>query len=528
MMNTKLILGPALFSFLQLNCIAESVPAPKHKTPNILIILADDLGYGDVQCYNPQRGKIPTPNIDRLAAQGMRFTDGHSSSVVCSPSRYTLLTGRYHWRTRLQSGIVNLFEEPLIAPDRLTIAGLAKQKGYRTSCIGKWHLGWDWPIDTIQRKFFRFVSKINKDDEAPVATSANRNEWNDIFSKPIKGGPATLGFDSYFGTDVPNWPPFCFIENDRTVGIPSEFLPPENYVNNLASLRGPALKDWKLENILPALGDHAVNFIDGSSGNSAPFLLYLPLTSPHTPIAVLEQWKGKSGLNGYADFVMETDALVGRVLDALEKCGAADNTLVIFTSDNGCAPYIGTESLEAKGHFPSGNLRGYKGDAWEGGHRIPFIVRWPGVVTPASICNQLVEQADLMATFAEILGIKLPDNVGEDSFSILSLLRGNEKPVRENSVSCSLPGVPSLREGQWKLICGSGSGNMSKLRDDNTVKLFNLQDDPRETVNLAGNQPDRVANMKQLLEKLILDGRSTPGKVQANDVKVRRYPNPGK
>jgi len=527
-MNTKLVLGSALLSFIQLNSIAKPATEKKDKIPNILVILADDLGYGDVHCYNPGRGKIPTPNIDRLASQGMRFTDGHSSSAVCSPSRYTLLTGRYHWRTRLQSGIVNLFEEPLIAPERLTIAGLAKQKGYRTGCIGKWHLGWDWPIDTIQRKLFRSASKINKDDEAPVATSANRKEWHDIFSKPIVGGPVTRGFDSYFGTDVPNWPPFCFIENERTVGIPSEFLPPENYVNNLASLRGPALKDWKLENILPTLGDSAIGFLNVADKGKQPFLLYLSLTAPHTPLAVNQPWQGKSGLNAYADFVMETDALIGRVLDALEKSGAVDHTLVIFTSDNGCAPYIGVPEMEAKGHFPSASFRGYKGDAWEGGHRIPFIVRWPGVVKPASICNQLVEQADLMATFAEILGIKLPDNAGEDSFSFLAPMQGKNKPVRENSVSCSITGVPSLRAGKWKLISGSGSGNMSKLRDDNTVKLFNLQDDPGETVNLAGNQPDRVANMKQLLEKLITDGRSTPGKVQANDVKVRRYPNPGK
>ncbi len=527
-MNTKLIFGSALISFLQLNGAAETAPASKDKKPNILIILADDLGYGDVQCYNPQRGKIPTPNIDRLATQGMRFTDGHSSSAVCSPSRYTLLTGRYHWRSRLQSGIVNLFEEPLIAPDRLTIAGLAKQHGYRTGCIGKWHLGWDWPIDTTQRKLFRTASKVNKDDEAPVATSANRKEWHDIFSKPIAGGPTTRGFDSYFGTDVPNWPPFCFIENDRTIGIPTEFLPPENYINNLASLRGPALKDWKLENILPALGEHAVNFIAGSSKNPAPFLLYLPLTSPHTPIAVLEPWKGKSGLNGYADLVMETDALVGQVLDALEKSDMVDNTIVIFTSDNGCAPYIGAEALEAKGHYPSGYLRGYKGDAWEGGHRIPFIVRWPGVVKPASICNQLVEQADLMATFAAILSTKLPDNAGEDSYSMLPLLKGRDKPIRESAVNCSLTGVPSLREGKWKLISGKANGGFTKLADDHKIKLYNLTDDPGETVNLASDQPGRVEEMRAMLEKIIASGRSTPGKQQENDVKVRRYPAAGK
>jgi arylsulfatase A-like enzyme len=348
---------------------AESNPA----RPNILVILADDLGYGDMQCYNPERGKIPTPHMDRLASQGMRFTDGHSSSGVCSPSRYTLLTGRYHWRTRLQSGIVNLFGEPLIAPDRMTIGTLAKQQGYRTATIGKWHLGWDWPIAKDQRALLTAPKKPGQDDEAKpaggaaVATRQQLAAWRDIFSKPVAGGPATRGFDTYFGTDVPNWPPYCFIENDRTLGVPSEFLPAANFARNLASQQGPALKGWKLEDILPTLGERAAAFIADAARKSEPFLLYLPLTAPHTPLAVIEAWKSKSGLNAYADFVMQTDATVGRVLDALEKSGAADKTLVVFTSDNGCAPYIGAKGLERMGHYPSGPLRGYKSDAWEAG-----------------------------------------------------------------------------------------------------------------------------------------------------------------
>ena len=241
--------------------------------PNILVILADDLGYGDVQCNNPERGKIPTPNIDKLAAQGMRFTDGHSSSGVCSPSRYTLLTGRYHWRTKLQNGIVGVFGEPLIAPDRMTIGTLAKQQGYRTACIGKWHLGWDWPVTNEQRPLLSpskqpadEASKLDKKAAAAgaVATEQQIAAWRDIFSKHIAGGPSTRGFDLYFGTDIPNWPPFCFIENDRTLGIPTEFLPREYMVKNQASNQGPALKDWKLEGILPALGDRTIKFIDES------------------------------------------------------------------------------------------------------------------------------------------------------------------------------------------------------------------------------------------------------------------------
>jgi len=488
--------------------------------PNLLIILADDLGYGDVQCYNPQRGKIPTPNMDRLAREGMRFTDAHSSSGVCSPSRYTLLTGRYHWRTRLQQGIVTVWGTPLIAPDRLTVAGLAMRYGYRTACIGKWHLGRDWPISEAQRKYFAgFGGQAGGGGQVSTnATEAHRAVWREVFSQPIPGGPTTRGFDEYFGTDVPNWPPYCFIENDRTVGIPSELLPAEKLRRNQASLQGPALAGWQLEPILPTLADRAAAFIRQRAKPKQPFLLYLPLTAPHTPLAVTEPWLGKSDLNLYADFVMETDAMVGRVLDALRESGVAENTIVLFTSDNGCAPYIGAAELESKGHFPSGPLRGYKGDVFEGGHRIPFIVRWPGVVKPAAVCGRLVHEADLLATVADILSTKLPDNTGEDSFSLLPLLRGGDKPVREHAVSCASSGVPGLRRGPWKLILARDP----KAKTE--VQLYNLDDDIGERTNLAAEKPEIVAEMRTLLEKLIIDGRSTPGAKQKNDVEVHRYP----
>ncbi len=461
---------------------AESKPP---RQPNIVLILADDLGYGDVQCYNPQRGKIPTPNIDRFASQGMRFTDGHSSSGVCSPSRYALLTGRYHWRTRLQTGIVGVYGAPLIAPDRLTVAGLLKQHGYRTAAIGKWHLGRDWPVVPGDQK--------------------DKFDW----TKPMGNGPTARGFDSYFGTDVPNWPPYCFIENDRTVGIPSEPLPVRLLGNHMASKPGPAVPDWKLEAILPTLRDRACAFIADAAQKPEPFFLYLPLTAPHTPLAVNAEWKGKSGLLTYADFVMETDAVVGRVLDSLEKSGIAGNTLVLFTSDNGCASYIGVKQLEAKGHFPSGPLRDYKASVYEGGHRIPFIVRWPGVVKSGSISGQLVHQVDLMATVAGILDATLPDNAGEDSISLVPLLKGNDKPIHEYAVSCAANGTAGLRKGDWKLIAGQ------------TPELYNLADDLGETRNRAAKKPELVAEMQTLLEKLIADGRSTPGLPQKNDVVVQ-------
>ena len=492
-----------------LACLSQTAAAG---SPNIIIIYADDLGYGDVSCYNPERGKIPTPHIDRLASQGMRFTDGHSSSGVCSPSRYTILTGRYHWRTRLQRGIVGLWEPPLIAHDRLTIARMLKQQGYQTACIGKWHLGWDWIIQQGKQGLFRG----DRQNDVP-ATAEHRSAWEHTFSQTIPGGPITRGFDEYFGTDVPNWPPYCFIEQDRTVGIPSEFLPARLFQNLQASAQGPALAGWTLEPILPTLGDRTSDYINRASRTRQPFFVYMPLTSPHTPLSVNEPWKGKSGLNLYADFVMETDAIVGQVLDAIDQSGVADNTFVIFTSDNGCAPYIAINDLEAMGHYPSGPLRGAKADVWEGGHRVPFIVRWPGHVEPGSTCHQLVHQADLIATCAAVVGANLPDNAAEDSFSLQSLLSGNDGPIREHAVSQSIRGLIGVRKRDWKLIFGPGSGGWGKGSDEHPAQLYNLAEDLGETNNLYAARPDKVQELTALMEQLVTDGRSTPGLKQNND-----------
>ncbi|MCC5938260.1 MAG: arylsulfatase [Lunatimonas sp.] len=528
-----------LFLSILFSCTPES---KKKARPNIVIIYADDLGYGDVQSYNPKRGKILTPHIDRLAAEGMSFTDAHSSSGVCSPSRYTLLTGRYHWRSRLQKGIVELYGKPLITQERLTLAGLVKQHGYQTSCIGKWHLGWDWPIPDDQMNLFR------SEEKDVVATMEHKKVWREVFSLPIPGGPTSVGFDEYFGTDVPNHPPFCFIENDRTVGIPTEFGAPRLFGRNQASLQGPAREFWALEDILPTLAARSTAFIEREAAASRPFFLYLSLTSPHTPLSVNDEWFGESKLSLYADLVMETDAVVGRVLEAIERSGVMENTLVIFTSDNGCAPYVGNTttdeahdlnmkvwswdrnappvaSMEEKGHYPSGPFRGYKSDVWEGGHRVPFIVRWPGKVKSGSSCDQLVHQADLIATIADILKTPLPANAGEDSYSLTPLLRGSNKPVREHAVSTSINGLPGLRQGNWKYIAGPGSGGWTPGESDLPVQLYNLAADPGETQNLASQEPDRVKQMEELLEKLISEGRSTPGPIQQNDVEVIRYPS---
>jgi len=485
-------------------------------SPNVVLILADDLGIGDVQCYNPDRGKIPTPNIDQLAADGMRFTDAHSSSAVCSPSRYTLLTGRYHWRTRLQRGIVELWEPPLIAPQRLTVAGLAKRRGYQTACIGKWHLGWDWGITAGQRKFFG-----NFGPEAGAGRGPSDPElatWKEVFSKPLGGGPLAAGFDRYFGADVPNWPPYCFIEDHQTVGVPDSFLPRDMVRKGLASHQGPALAGWKFEPILPALGERASAFIRDCAQRSKPFFLYFPLTVPHTPLSVNEPWRGKSRLDrDVADLVMEMDDVVGKVLSSLNSAGVASNTLVIFTSDNGFAPVAGNRELESKGHFPSGPYRGYKFDPWEGGHRVPFIVRWPGVVQPGASCEALIHHADLMATLAAVWEVTLPEDAAEDSFNILPLLKGSRGKARKHAVSCAFNGAPTLRQDEWKLVCAPDE------RLGTRVHLFNLKNDPAETKNLATAQPDRVRKMRAALDGIIDSGRSARGKRQANDVEVRRH-----
>ncbi len=504
-------------------------------TPNIVFIFADDLGYGDVSCLNPE-GKIPTPNIDRIAHEGLTFTDAHSTSAVCSPSRYGVLTGRYNWRSQLQAGIVNVFGKPLITEDTPTLPAFLKGQGYHTACIGKWHLGWDWPLDNPQE----YVP--DRRTPYPPVDAELQREWRQVFSKPIKGGPTARGFDSYFGVDVPNWPPYCWIENDRLQGIPTEYLsaeklPPSSGPNvgfgryrdgmDVASLPGPALPGWTFEPLLPTLGDRACEHVAERRGQSEPFFLYMPLTSPHTPLAVNDEWKGKSGLNLYADFVMETDAVVGRVLDALAAAGLAQNTLVMFASDNGCAPYIGVKDLEDQGHYPSGPYRGYKADVWDGGHRIPFVARWPENIAPGRTCRQMVCLSDLMATCADILDTTLADNAGPDSVSLLPLFRGDDQPVRTEVVHHSLSGRFAIRRGKWKLVLCPGSGGWCPPTDAEAtaqnlpnLQLYDMAADPGETTNLEAKHPDVVEELTQHLQQLVDRGRSTPGPDLENETNV--------
>ena len=495
--------------------------------PNIVICFVDDMGYGDVSCLNPD-GKIPTRRIDRFAAEGIAFTDAHSSSAVCSPSRYSLLTGRYNWRSTLQSGIVGPYGDPLIAPGRATVASLLKRAGYHTACIGKWHLGMGWDFD-VSYDFLpggRFGPPPDPDRDLE-ATDDQRRLWSEAFARPTTGGPTTRGFDSYFGVDVPNWPPYCFIEDDHTVGTPSEFLPSRHLVRNQASFGGPAMPYWHFEQLLPTWAKRADEYIARRAAADEPFLLYLPLTSPHTPLAVNAPWIGASGLsNLYADLVMETDDVFGRVLDSLERHGVDSNTLVIFASDNGCAPYIGVDGLEAQGHFPGGGYRGYKSDAWDGGHRIPFIVRWPGMIDAGSTSAELVCLTDVFATVADYLDIPLADSEAEDSVSLRHVFEQHGPGDRRDVIHHSITGKFAIRDERWKLVLCPGSGGWT-LNDEAAAKqglplvqLYDMIEDPGETRNLSDTCPGRVREMIAALRMHVARGRTTPGEEQPNDAVI--------
>jgi len=435
--------------------------------PNIVVVLCDDLGYGDVQCLNPERGKIPTPNVDSLAKQGMTFTDAHSGSSVCTPTRYGLLTGRYSWRSRLQAGVSSGYRPCLIAPDRPTVASFLKAQGYHTAIIGKWHLDFQY-LDPASGKP---VKRPKKGKVAPVGTK-------------IPDGPTTRGFDTYHGfhhaRDMKG-----VIENDTVVEHDEPI------------------------NMLPRLAREAVQYIDARSGGppGQPFFLYVPLSSPHTPIVPTKEWQGKSGINPYADFVMQTDAVFGDILAALDRNGFTDNTLVIFSSDNGCSKAAGFPALNRHGHHPSAHLRGSKADIWEGGHRIPFIVRWPDKVAAGSINDQLICLTDLFATTAALLGKPLPKGSAEDSVSFLPAFSG--KPIastRNGVIHHSISGHFAYRTGKWKLCLAKGSGGWTAPKEKSVpadapeAQLYDLKEDPAEKTNLYALRPEVAAELLKQLE----------------------------
>ena len=516
----KLSRVKTLFPALALALFAATALAAPAK-PNIIYILCDDLGYGDVKCLNAQ-GKIPTPHLDKLAAAGMYFTDVHSSSSVCSPTRYGIMTGRYNWRTKLQSGVLGGLSPRLIEPGRLTVAQLLKNNGYHTAAIGKWHLGMDWV-----KKEGKTVAELNVESADQI--------HNVDYAQPIKNGPNAVGFDYYYGISASlDMVPYTFIENDRVTKLPTVDKDFPMFLGRAQGKcrLGPAAPDFEVEDVLPTLTTKAIGYVKSRAADAKagkPFFLYLPLASPHTPIAPTKEWQGKSGLNFYADFVMQTDAAIGQLLAELDKQALAENTLVIVTSDNGCSPQADFPALLAKGHNPSYEFRGHKADIFDGGHRVPFLVRWPARVKAGTLSQQLLCLTDFMATAAEIIGAKTPDNAAEDSVSFLPALLGTAKAsLREALVHHSINGSFAIRQGNWKLALCRESGGWSDPRPGTPkatalppVQLFDLDKDIGEQINVQDKHPEVVARLTKLLEKYVADGRSTPGTPQQNAVPVQ-------
>lgn len=454
----------------------------KNAKPNIVFILCDDLGYGDVQCLNPEHGKIPTPSIDKVAAEGMIFTDAHSGSSVCTPTRYGLMTGRYSWRTTLQHNVVTGFAPNLIAADRPTVAGFLKSQGYHTAIVGKWHLNFQYLDPQSGMALTRNVGL------APVGSK-------------IPDGPIHRGFDYFHGfhhaRDMKG-----VIENDQVIEHDDEI------------------------NMLPRLTREAVKYIAarGSDAQPTPFFLYVPFGSPHTPILPTKEWQGRSGLGAYADFVMQTDGAVGEITAALDKHGFSENTIVIFTSDNGCSKAAGIPQLAKQGHHVSAGYRGSKADLWDGGHRVPFFVRWPGKVAARSKCDQSICLTDFFATLSDLTGTALPANSAEDSVSFLPAL--HDEPIissRAGVIHHSVSGHFGYRQGKWKLLLAKGSGGWTSPTEKQVAagspiaQLYDMENDPGETNNLYATEPEVADRLLAQLRADITRGRSTDGPQAQND-----------
>jgi len=483
--------------------LLAAVPAFAGDRPNVVLIMADDLGYGDVRANNPS-SKIPTPAFNRLAVEGMRFTDAHTPSAVCTPTRYGLLTGRYCWRSRLKSGVLYGYSPPLIEPGRKTIGHLFAEGGYQTACIGKWHLGMDMPGND------------------------KKMDW----SGKIEDGPVTRGFGHFFGVSASlDMPPYTWIEDDGFAEPATGNSPKRGFPDYMRA--GPIAPGFDARDGLDTIARKGGEWIKKQVKANKPFFLYLPLTAPHKPVLPAERFVGKSKLGPYGDFVMATDDALGQVLKALDDCGAAKNTMLVMTSDNGSFMYrldhptsptkpgeggkdhLGDSTIQgylAKNHTANAELRGTKADAWEGGHRVPYFVRWPGATPAGSTCDKPVCHVDLWATYADLLGQDLPDDAAEDSHSLLALFKG-KKPAKPRAavVHHSGNGTFAIRRGNWKLILSSGSGGRGIPKSkafDGKVQLYDMQADFSETANLAEANPEVVNELTALLEKYRESGRS--------------------
>jgi arylsulfatase A-like enzyme len=485
-----------IFAWLYSLLLMMALTVQAQEKPNIIYILCDDLGIGDVGIHNPN-GKIPTPNMDRIGREGIVFTDAHSNSGVCTPTRYGILTGRYTWRSQLKRGVLQGYSDHLIEEDRMTVASLLKDNGYHTAYIGKWHLGWDW------------------------ARSGEGKEDVD-FTQPVSHGPNTNGFDYAYGhCGSLDMAPYVYVENGMPTAVPTKTTvrPRSEYSKGWwrEGLTAPDFDHWE---VMSNFTERSVDYIREQAETEEPFFLYLPYSSPHSPCLPTEEYVGSSGLDSiYADFVTMNDDHIGQVIAAVEAAGISENTLIIVTSDNGCSPVADFKELAGQGHDPSLIYRGQKGDIFEGGHRIPFVARWPAKIKPGSISHDTTCLTDLLATCADILNVDLPIDAGEDSVSMLPNLLGTaDGPVREAIVHHSLYGDFAIRQGEWKLIESPHSGGWSPPRAKNVddwkdlppIQLYNLKTDPGETTNLYNQYPEVVQRLRRLLDKYKTDDRSAP------------------
>lgn len=465
------------------------------------------MGYGDLQCYNPD-SRIPTPQMNKLAHDGLLFTNAHSPSSVCTPSRYGILTGQYPFRSRLKAGVLWSYDWPLISSDRFTLGKLFKASGYETAIIGKWHLGWNWPLKPgadIDTSRFGILGN----DHTTIKERAVD------FNKTLRGGPLDCGFDYQFGVDIPSLPPFCFIENGKILGQKDEALS--------KTMKGFTTKGWSHEKMLPAILSKSVDFIKARKDASAPFFLYITLTAPHTPIYPNRKYNGMSMAGDYGDLVVEIDSFLGDILDQVRINNMEDNTIIVFTSDNGGINAAGDLSLRGPlwsqfgslitlfNHDSNNGFAGMKGDLYEGGHRVPLIIKWPGIVAADKKSKSLIGLTDLFKTFAEILDFKLSDTVATDSYSFLKILKGDLNAETRDALAIhSSKGKLGVIKDSWKYIdCNDSGGNLKYTFQGNNHflvntpgQLYNLRTDPREAVNLYDIQIEMRKKLSNLLEQI--------------------------
>ena len=482
---------------------AESSDPP----PNILLILADDLGYGDIQAYQ-QASKIPTPHLNRLAEEGRSFTDAHSSCAVCTPTRYGLMTGRYSWRGKMQRGVLLGYGPTLIEKGRTTMAGMLQEAGYHTGVIGKWHLGVDW---AIREEFSREEAWAAALEGKTVDFPNNIDPKYIDFQQAVSNGPNDLGFDySYILPASLDFEPYCYLKNQQLVAIPDSFTPGNDLNTGYTGAfwrKGRIAPGFEFEQVLPTFIDQAKAYLGERKQEKKPFFLYLPLAAPHTPWVPTAEYESRAQAGAYGDFVHMVDAKIGELLAHLDALGLKENTLVIFTSDNG--PFWKPDLIEQYGHRAAGSWKGMKADIWEGGHRVPFILRWPGKIPAGSSSDQLLSLTDVMASCAAIVNREIQAGEAEDSYNLLPawLDRDSETPLRQQMIQQSSNGTLAIRHQNWKYIPMRGSGGFSKPKTiepgpgEPTGQLYDLQSDPAESQNLFLQEPQKVAELSQALTK---------------------------